>query len=434
MSDLQIILILLGAVIIASVVIYNWLQERKLRENITEDFIVPKKDVLTEDFYVDADALVDEEFKNDARKAEIVEKLNKEEATADAIPTDSSAQEGAEPYIDKESLSEAPVAPEPEAAPAGHEETKISDEKAVAPETKVSDVAVEKDIVPAALEPNAETQSLPGEVHPQIDLTAFLYGPKGISKPTLKNLVNDTLKDLGAGIQLHGLDEAGQWHAVSDTADDIEYKQAAISIQLADRRGPLPSPVLNKFQFAVESIGLELNAHVEWQGKGAAAERAIALDEFCMDVDQLVSIHLVHGDTPIHGTKFKGLAESNNMKLKQGKYCAYVNDTDDQPQFILVNADEQVFTEEGLRNNVIISATFQMEVPKVANCDQTFSDMVAVAQNMAKNLGGQIVDDNQKVLSDLQIEKIKQQLKAIHATMVARSILPGSDSSMRLFS
>ena len=36
-------------------------------------------------------------------------------------------------------------------------------------------------------------------------------------------------------------------------------------------------------------------------------------------------------------------------------------------------------------------------------------------------------------LGDLQIEKIRQQLKMIHATMVARGVMPGSVSSMRLF-
>jgi len=97
MSDLQIVLIVLGAIIIAAVVVYNWLQERKLRDNITEDFIVPQKDVLVEEFYVDADALVEKEFADDTHKDEIVSKLNE-----DNIKKEPSINEADLPEVDTE--------------------------------------------------------------------------------------------------------------------------------------------------------------------------------------------------------------------------------------------------------------------------------------------------------------------------------------------
>ena len=68
MSDLQIILIILGAFIIAGVVVYNWLQERKLRIQVMDEFIVPQKDVLAEDFYIDTDAFVEKELAEMPRK------------------------------------------------------------------------------------------------------------------------------------------------------------------------------------------------------------------------------------------------------------------------------------------------------------------------------------------------------------------------------
>ena len=59
--------------------------------------------------------------------------------------------------------------------------------------------------------------------------------------------------------------------------------------------------------------------------------------------------------------------------------------------------------------------------------------MISTAQKMANSLGARMVDDNQKPLGDLQTEKIRQQLKVIHVTMVARGVMPGSAGSMRLF-
>ena len=63
-----------------------------------------------------------------------------------------------------------------------------------------------------------------------------------------------------------------------------------------------------------------------------------------------------------------------------------------------------------------------------------FNQLIMMAQKMATSLNARLVDDNQRLLGDLQIEKIRQQLKVIHATMVARGIMPGSQVSMRLFS
>lgn len=437
MSDLQVALIILGGFIIAGVVGYNWLQERKLRDNITEEFIVPKKDVLVEEFYVDTDAFVDKEFEGDPHKEEIINKLNEDDIKK-------------EPSIDKKALPELDTQAQQSTSSTENVTTNaddIDDTVALSPsgddeslpddEANLSDSEVYKNILPAEFHPIA-TSALPGDVHSQIDLTAFLYASKNIIGKAIHDVSKTTLKEMGAVIFCHGLDDNDIWHVIDDK-ENMSYKQVAYSIQLADRRGPVPKPVLNKFQYAVETIGLEFNAHVEWQGNGDPANRAADLDKFCMDVDQLVSVHLMQGDIPIHGTKFKGMAEAEGMQLKHSKFCYFDNSSSDDtsssdfPKFILINADDQPFTTESLRTDIVRGATFQIEIPKVKNCEQAFNEMIAIAQKMANSLGARMVDDNQKPLGDLQIEKIRQQLKVIHATMVARAVMPGSTSSLRLF-
>jgi hypothetical protein len=113
-----------------------------------------------------------------------------------------------------------------------------------------------------------------------------------------------------------------------------------------------------------------------------------------------------------------------------GKFHFYNNEV---PLFTALDTNNVAFTAESLRSSVLKSVTFQIEIPKVNNCEQVFNQMIAIAQKMASSLNASLVDDNQKPLGDLQIEKIRQQLKVIHATMVARGIMPGSPASMRLF-
>ncbi len=419
MSDLQIVLIVLGAIIIAGVVVYNWMQERKLRTNITEEFLVPQKDVLTEDFYIDADAYVDKAL------ADIPNKIKEKLIEPEAAPV----AEIKVPYVDTPTAQTGTIEPVEDTISAP-QMPEIEPSKISADETFVSKKI---ESTSAKYAENA-TSPLPDETHPQIDLTAFLYATKSISVEALKTMADNIADNMGVPMMLHGLDKDSKWHAIKQNVPKETYKQIACSLQLADRSGPVSKHILHKFQFAVENMGLELNAHVEWQGQGDATQRAIDLDKFCMEVDQLVSVHLMQGEAPVHGTKFKGLAEASSMKLSnEGKFCFFAGSNLELPQFVLINADNQPFTAEGLRNSVVKGATFQIEIPKVTNCEQVFNQMIAVAQKMTNSLGARMVDDNQKPLGDLQIEKIRQQLKVIHATMVARGVMPGSPSSARLF-
>jgi FtsZ-interacting cell division protein ZipA len=144
-------------------------------------------------------------------------------------------------------------------------------------------------------------------------------------------------------------------------------------------------------------------------------------------------VHVVSTDAPIHGTKFRGLAEASGLELKNdGKFYQH-NNHNESPAFVVIDINNQPFTTDSLRNNVLKGVSFQIEIPKVHNCEQAFSQMIGLAQKMSASLGAQLVDDNQKPLGDMQIEKIRQQLRVIHATMVARGILAGSPASMRLF-
>lgn len=416
MSDLQLALIILGAFIIGGVVIYNWLQEKKLRKEVTSDFIVPQKDVLADDFHIDTDAyLIDKELAEVAQKSKHFQQKT--------IP--------GEMHIDETMHVDEPT-PTPQAQ--NYLEAQI-----LASQVKVSQVDKPIYIEPSITEPiikavlhekiQAAQVNLPESAHPQIDLTAILYGSKNILSQDLNSL-KEVLAHINLPSTLHGLDEQGKWLVLDENTVD-GFKQVACSLQLADRGGPVAKNVLNKFQFAVEDAGLEVNAHVEWQGSGDAMQRALELDQFCIEVDQMISAHIAQGDIPIHGTKFKGLAEANGMQLKDdGKFYLYAND---QVLFTAIDSNNIPFTTESLRSNVLKSITLQIEIPKVSSSEQVFNQMIAMAQKMATSLSGILVDDNQKPLGDLQLEKIRQQLRVIHATMVARGIMPGSPGSLRLF-
>jgi FtsZ-interacting cell division protein ZipA len=428
MSDLQVALIILGAFIIAGVVIYNWMQERRLRNDVAGDFIVPQKDVLADDFSIDAEAyIVDKEL------TEVTDKIQHFEHTVpianlkelEAAEARQIAKKAKQVALEQQA-AEALIPSQPTSE---QEEPALTAQQEIAAE--LHEELKPEPIVEAALHEQFKNKpvNLPEITHPQIDLSAILYLTKNIGVKELGALIA-SLADIKLPLTIHGLDNDDKWHLLNEK-DTATFKQVACNLQLADRGGPIAKNLLNKFQFAVEDAGLELNAHVEWQGNGDAMQRAVELDQFCIEVDQMISVHIAQGETPIHGTKFKGLAEASGMSLKDdGKFHFEANDA---PLFTVIDTNNVPFTAESLRTGVLKSVTFQIEIPKVSNCEQVFNQMITTAQKMASSMNASLVDDNQRTLGDLQIEKIRQQLKVIHATMVARGIMPGSPGSMRLF-
>lgn len=409
MSDLQIILILLGFIIIAGVVVYNWRQEKQLRDTIRNDFLSPHKDVLTDD--AETDVLADQTLEAETTIADIP--LADEMPSVDVV--DIAAPETPEVAV-------APILAVEEVEPLVVEETS---------EEPSTETMASQEEMPATETPS---MSLPDELNAQIDFTAVLTAANSISGQALHVMVKDILKELGAIVMQHGLDKTGIWHRIDDRSSQNDvFETIACSLQLVDRRGPVAKPLINKFEYAVEAIGLEFDATITWQGEGDVAQRAVELDQFCIEVDQLVSVHVLQGDTPIHGTKFRGMAEANDLKLRHGKFYCVDSENPDLDKYVLSSADEQPFSSEWLRQNVVRGIVFQVEIPKVKNVELVFNQMIIVAQKMADRLGANMVDGNKNPLGDVQIDAIKQQLKVISSKMSARGIAAGSASSMRLF-
>lgn len=469
MSDLQIILIILGAFIIAGVVVYNWLQEKKLHKQVSNEFIVPQKDVLAEDFYIDTDAFVEKELAEVTHKIkpqvlqesanmapvnkdwqdEVSEKLPtraeeviyKNNVLEDTVLKNTTLKEAS----DQESTFQQPAFNDSRTNQNLAESTTFADRDDSEQENAADDYLTESAInqpvkrsIAEANEAENTPAQLPNSVHPQIDLTAVLYANKNIAYKALVEMA-ESIDDISLPIMIFGLDDSDKWHLV-DTNNALQidvnaltFKQVTCSLQLADRGGPATKSVLNKFQFAVENMGLELNAHVEWQGSGDVLQRAIEIDQFCIEVDQLINIHVAQNELTIHGTKFRGLAEASGMILSNDGKFYYQDASAKYPLFSAIEGNHQAFTADSLRNSVLKAITFQLEIPKVPSCEQAFNQMVLIAQKLSSSLSADLVDDNQKPLGDLQIEKIRQQLKIIHATMVARGVMPGSPASMRLF-
>ncbi|MBA3695622.1 MAG: cell division protein ZipA C-terminal FtsZ-binding domain-containing protein [Methylotenera sp.] len=498
MSDLQIILIVIGVLIICAVVVINWWQERRFHKQVESSFSPLQSDALLDNPKLDINSVYqslddadvkDFSIKNAAVSDRSPNALNDDFQGDDFAARHVSNNESGhynqpthayttdEAYLEEESIDTVYTRLE-QTKSKGHDiSSKFIDPDFIDPEFKdqklgfTSDLAQHEDIKaifseafsqttnttsnykyeedePTATKAHEEmatygdvkveepVEALPAMLHSQIDLTALLYLAQETPLSSLKSALTGLLQGYDKPVFVHVLDDSKIWHDLDKAIASLPITRVACSLQLADRGGPASRQALNRFQLAVEAFGLDINAHVEWQSPGDAYTTATALDSFCIEVDKTMGFHLAHGENgAFTGTKLRGLAEAQGLTLDaDGAFKFFDDSSHKHPSFVMVNRDVNPFSPEMLRSSVVKGVTFQLDIPHVKQCAEAFNHMVQIARQMEIGLNATLVDDNNRVLGDILIEKIRQQLKVIHATMLVRGIIPGSDSAHRLFS
>jgi len=391
MSDLQIGLLAVGAVVVAAVLVFNWIQERRFRKQANAAFQVPMADALMQDAAAprervepslrvpafDAEGAVDDE---EAHVHIDVERPMAEAPRVDAVPP---ARPAPAPSVERR-----PANPPPAAPPAPYDEL--------------------------------------------IEYRARI-GSDGVTANVFAEAFNQT-RTLGKAVRWLGLPVgATAWEDIQPWRD-VRYQQVAVTLQLADRNGAVQEEQLvalcDVLQTTAQTHGLRLAC----DDMVDALERAQAIDRFCVDVDVLIGLNVVaRGEGAVNLTRIVREAESNGMVLG-GDGVFQLLDSRGEPLYALCNHDAEPFAVEAVAGQTSQGVTLQFDVPRVPDGLKVFDGMVAFGRKLANETGGILVDDNLRPLTDTGIEKIRSQLMHIYQRMEARGVPSGSRRSLRLFS
>ncbi|MEK9826461.1 MAG: hypothetical protein VW395_09355, partial [Methylotenera sp.] len=257
MNDLQIVLIVIGGVIIASVLIFNWWQERKFHQQIDKNFSAFQQDIPE----------IDNQISETSFDSHISPVADAQEFTIDPQRFLNEPTVEGEPTIAPETAAEYEAAPEnmPEqdaetaftsTANIDEEDVSISaqhsDIKAIIENAFVAPVANQVEtnpderisVEPVSVETTSENaspenvaSSLPSMLHSQIDWAALLYLQGAASVQEVLASLKDGFSHYDKPTFVHVLTEQG-WLLASDIADKPEYSALAVSkiccsIQLA---------------------------------------------------------------------------------------------------------------------------------------------------------------------------------------------------------
>lgn len=385
MSDLQLSLAIIGAIVIVGVLLFNWIQQRRYRRSAEKAFEHKHDDVL---FGGNA--------AEDARESQL---------SGDALQA--SAEK---PVAESVEPIESPQIPTlyPEAGATG----------SALPQATVSgDSTVDYVVTIRSDTPIAASE-----------LAEILQRKFDFSKP---------VRWLG---QRTSAETRTSWEPITTETNDGKGGYIALRgcLQLADRSGPVTEVSLSEFRDMAQTFAVRVNAVADCPDIGEAHTQAVLLDQFCVEVDVMIGINIISKDGgAFTGTKIRALAEASGFKLEAEGAFSYQGERENAsgffPSFSLSNYESMPFLPDNMRTLTTHGVTFLLDVPRAPNGDKTFDQIVHLARIFSTTLGGIMVDDNRVPLSESGIGKIKLQLNGIQALMKARNIPAGSEIALRLF-
>lgn len=417
-NDLQLGLILIGAVVILGVVFYNWIQQRKYRQRIRQETAQTYRDPLTESSSGQAGGT-----QKPAGRASLIE-----------------------PRIDPAVLQEPGITPAEAAEQAIIREEAGDGQSVQAASVPDTETRVEENAVTSAADSHPVLAGYGEDSNDRHDYVVCIDSAAPIAVSELMDLLQRRF-DFGKPLRWFGRHTAnGPWEAINLEAGDarestpVRPDLAGLTrlkgyLQLTDRSGPVSEVNLSEFRDVVQNFAVYIKATAACPDIRQAYMRAVELDRFCADVDVMIGVNIISKDGGAYtGTKIRGLAEAAGFRLepKAGGGFRYGNE-DGAVLFSIANQEAALFTAESMRTLTTRGITFLLDVPRTPNGERSFDQMVHIARNFSATLGGIMVDDNRVPLSDNAISKIRQQLGGIQAAMKAYGIPPGEDIALRLF-
>src|SRR5215831_13003051 len=382
LNPLFVVLVAAGIVLVVGVILVNWMQMRRAR--------------------------------NDRRRAAIARQSAAEVARRDA------GHGRAEPMIGGYEVSEADLAtPTMSVAPPPEEEDRP-------PEPEPAEPELEELPQPLAARSSRDVAA----PDPEIECVVLLRPAQPVPTAALHHA---TVTGFAKPARWVGrIDTSLPWRQL-DASGSGPWRELAACLLLANRNGAASRDDLDAFLHSVEAVVADTAAECEWPDERAEADRADALDRLCADLDVQIGLTILTGDDgQLAGTKLRGIAEAAGFRLTPAGQFDYVQEETGAVLYSLQNCSPEPFTAESLRAVSIAGVVLLLDVPRVADPPRAFDQMRLVAKRLTQTLEGTLVDDNKRRLDEAALGAIRGQVHAAAAALREAQIEPGGTRALRL--
>ena len=411
MTSLQLGLVVAGVVLVIGVLVYNWLQERRVRRRM------------------------DAAFSGAASRADVLHRRESaKDADARVEPTlgaaGATAPRGGDAHADDDTAPfQVPLRAH---AASDRDASDLSDADDALDEDGARAVTAEPD-APAAATVTERVVHVDGhgaQPDPEIECIVALQPVKPVPVGTLAPVLNARL---GKRLRWFGRRGPGMpWQRLAaDTSG--EFAELLACLLLADRTGAASVPMLEAFTRLLADVAPSLPATFVAPDLQREAARAETLDRMCADLDVQIGLTVLKpGQATIAGTRLRGVAEAAGFRLAGGRF-EWVQEETGAVLYALHNFKSEPFTPDNLRAMATPGVVFLLDVPRVSDPVRVFDQMKLAARRMTQTLDAQLVDDNRRPIDDPALAKIRTEIQSAAEALARINVAPGSPRALALF-
>ncbi|MBP8306359.1 MAG: hypothetical protein KAY46_03790 [Burkholderiaceae bacterium] len=213
-------------------------------------------------------------------------------------------------------------------------------------------------------------------------------------------------------------DEPGQ-SSWAPMAARQRLARVRVGVLLANRHGPLNAMEYSEFVTGVQALAEQLAVLGDTPDMNTVLQRARSLDEACAALDAQIGLNVEAPDA-------LGLVDL--ARLAQETRCT---ERGNNRHARLSEHGEVVFSLSLSDSPTRLSLL--LDVPRAPLAAQPWQEMVACARHCAQRLGGRLVDDQGRALTDASLQRIEQQLTERQQALSAAGLVPGSALALRVF-
>ena len=410
MTTLQLGLIAGGVVVVLGVLLYNWIQERRIKRRIAATFAPATSTVAR----AGTGGRVEPGFNDDEYEADGAGLARAPAAMRENL----AAPEGVTVESDDDFVPPIDFAPE-RAAPA-------PSSPALAPTTPVVP------LTPLGPVPKITGVERSAQPDPDIESMVTITPARPIAAGALASGLHARV---GKPLRWFGRTggNAAAWQLLKpDTSGS--FGEVAACLLLADRAGAATRPMIERFVRLVGEMAASLPGAFAPPDPEREAMRAEALDRFCATLDVQIGLTLLKtGAATIPGTRLRGVAEAAGFRLNDNGRFEWVQEETGMVLFSLQNYRSEPFTVDNLRLTSTPGAVLILDVPRVADPVRVFDQMKLAAKRLMTTLDATLVDDNRRPLTDASLAAIRQQVETTASALRESRLDPGSPRAMALF-
>ncbi|VVE47407.1 cell division protein FtsZ [Pandoraea aquatica] len=226
------------------------------------------------------------------------------------------------------------------------------------------------------------------------------------------------------------VDETSAWEPIRTGG---RYHQLRMAVQLANRAGALNEVEFSEFSNLVQTLADAVDALPELPDMMETVARARELDSFAAQCDAQLSVNVLSDGAPWSANYVQAVATQDGLLLSRDGMRFVKLDSRQNPVFMLQFGDTN-FLRDDLTYKGGDLITMLLDVPVADEDLLPFRLMCDYARSIGQRIGGRVVDDQRRPLSDAALQNVDKQLLKLYERLEARGLPAGSPVTRRLFS